>query len=220
MKNSHRINNASIAHHLPGKLSEGDVEQHPLLTDNNSFSLIDQLDGNLSLSSHDSSLSELKPESLPQSSCIPVIVTHRPYVSKSLPYPRLPSVRKTVRRDNKALQAVTLPKMSSYNMRSLMPKCENFGTDMETRGCSLSFLTEIWQKSENKKHNLKIEELLELRGLQYISTPRPGNRRGGWGSHCSKHREIFTIKIECSNTKMSGSGLGTHKTIRNNRKNI
>ena len=168
------------------------MEQHPLLTDNNSFSLIDQLDGNLSLSSHDSSLSELKPESLPQSSCIPVIVTHRPYVSKSLPYPRLPSVRKTVRRDNKALQAVTLPKMSSYNMRSLMPKCENFGIDMENRGCSLSFLTEIWQKSENKKHNLKIEELLELRGLQYISTPRPGNRRGG-GAAIVVNTEKFSL---------------------------
>ena len=88
---------------------------------------------------------------------------------------------------NKILQAVSLPKLSSYNMRSLMPKIRNFGTDMEERMCSLSFLSEIWQKAENKKHKYKIEELFELRGMKYISTPRPGNRRGGGGCHCCQY---------------------------------
>ena len=60
-----------------------------------------------------------------------------------------------------------------------MPKCANFGADMENRNCSASFLTEIWQRSENKKHQKNIEERFELRGLKYISTPRPGTRRGG-----------------------------------------
>ena len=69
--------------------------------------------------------------------------------------------------------------MSNYNMRSLMPKILNFGIDMEDRNCSISFLTEIWEKSENKKHQFKIEELFELKGMKYISTPRPGTRRGG-----------------------------------------
>ena len=64
-------------------------------------------------------------------------------------------------------------------MRSLMPKIENFGADMEERNCSISFLTEVWEKSENKKHQFKIEELFEMKGMKYISTPRPGARRGG-----------------------------------------
>ena len=48
-------------------------------------------------------------------------------------------------------------------MRSLIPKLDNFAIDME-----------VWEKSENKKHQFKLEELLQLKGIQYISTPRPG----------------------------------------------
>ena len=73
-----------------------------------------------------------------------------------------------------------------------MPKFFNFGTDMEDRSCSLSFLTEIWQKTENKKHQFKIEELFELKGLKYISTPRPGTRRGG-GAAIVANTEKFLI---------------------------
>ena len=73
-----------------------------------------------------------------------------------------------------------------------MPKCENFGIDMENRNCSLSFLTEVWQRSENKKHQFKIEELFELKGLKYISTPRPGARRGG-GAAIVVNTENFTL---------------------------
>ena len=108
---------------------------------------------------------------------IPVHMNYRPdnYFSQL----RLPPVRRVIRRDNKVLQARSLPKLSCYNMRSLMPKCVNFGTDMDNRSCSVSFLTEVWQVAENKKHQQKIEELFELKGLKYISTPRPGTRRGG-----------------------------------------
>ena len=42
--------------------------------------------------------------------------------------------------------------------------------DMEERE---SFLTEVWQKLENKKHQFKLEELFELRGIKYISIPPP-----------------------------------------------
>ena len=105
---------------------------------------------------------------------------------------RLPPVRKMIRRDNKVLQALSLPKFSSYNMRSLMPKILNFGAEMEDRQCSLSFLVEIWQKSESKKHQFKIEELFELRGIKYISTPRPGNRRGG-GAAIAANSEHFSL---------------------------
>ena len=73
-----------------------------------------------------------------------------------------------------------------------MPKVRNFGTDMQDRNCSISFLTEVWEKSENKKHQLKIEELFELKGMKYISTPRPGARRGG-GAAIVVNTEKFMI---------------------------
>ena len=41
------------------------------------------------------------------------------------------------------------------------------------------FLTEIWQKDENRRHMFAIEELFEMRQIKYISTARPGGRRGG-----------------------------------------
>ena len=72
-------------------------------------------------------------------------------------------------------------------MRSLMPKIWNFSTDMEDRQCSLSFLVEIWQKSESKKHQFKIEELLELHGIKYISI-----RRGG-GAAIAANTERFSL---------------------------
>ena len=73
-----------------------------------------------------------------------------------------------------------------------MPKVNNFATDMDDRNCSLSFLTEVWEKSENKKHQSKLEEMFELKGLKYISTPRPGARRGG-GAAIVVNTEHFSI---------------------------
>ena len=133
-----------------------------------------ELDGNVSLTS---SFCDSDNDATVHN--ITVQTGYRPHMNPQLSSIRLPPVRKTVRRDNKVLQAVSLPKLSNYNMRSFLPKIENFGINMHDRNCSLSFLTEVWEKSENKKHQLKIEELLELKGLKYISTPRPSARRGG-----------------------------------------
>ena len=64
-------------------------------------------------------------------------------------------------------------------MRSVWSKLGNIATDMEMRSTDLSFLTEVWQRTENKRHQNAIEELLELKGIKYVSTPHPGARRGG-----------------------------------------
>ena len=57
------------------------------------------------------------------------------------------------------MQALTLPRITNYNMRSLFPKLGNFARDMIERESDISFLTEVWQKQENKKHQSKLEEL-------------------------------------------------------------
>ena len=64
-------------------------------------------------------------------------------------------------------------------MRSFFPKHENFAEDVLERESDIIFLSEVWQKKENKKHQSKIEGLLEMKGIKYISTPRPGAQRGG-----------------------------------------
>ena len=107
---------------------------------------------------------------------IPIQVGHRP---AKVIYERPQHCRKRIKRDNKTVEAISLPKLTNYNMTALFSKIDNFARDMEERESDLSFLTEVWEKSENKKHQFKLEELLELRGIKYISTPRPGAQRGG-----------------------------------------
>ena len=121
-----------------------------------------------------------------------LIQTHTGYRPEKQTFERLPHLRKTIRRDNKTIQALTLPKLSNYNMRSFFGKIENFSADMHERATDISFLTEIWEKKENKKHQFKLEELLEMGGIKYISTPRPGAQRGG-GAAIAVRTENFII---------------------------
>ena len=71
------------------------------------------------------------------------------------------------------MQAFTLPKIANFNVRSLFPKIGNFALDMKERESDISFLTEVWEKKEKKKHQHKLEELLEIHGIKYISTSFP-----------------------------------------------
>ena len=82
--------------------------------------------------------------------------------------------------------------MANYNMGSLFSKIGNFSLDMQERTTDICFLTEIWEKKENKKHQFKLEEMLEMRGVKYISTPRPGAQKGG-GAAIAVRTEKFTI---------------------------
>ena len=86
-------------------------------------------------------------------------------------------------------------------MRSLFPKIQNFSEDMLERQRDIAILTEIWQKEESKKHQLKIEKMFEMSGIQYISTPRSGAKRGG-GAAIAIRTENFTIsKLNIENPK-------------------
>ena len=124
---------------------------------------------------------------------IHVQIGNRP--SLSSPVDRPPPVRKSVRRDNRVLNACSLPKFASYNMRSLMPKIDNVAKDMEDRMCGIIFLTEIWEKSKSKRHQYKIEELFEMKGIKYISTARVD--RVGGGAAIAANSELFSLdKLE------------------------
>ena len=55
--------------------------------------------------------------------------------------------------------------------------------DMIERYGDICFLSKVCgkseDKSEDKRNQHKIEEMLEMKGISYISTPRPGAKRGG-----------------------------------------
>ena len=86
---------------------------------------------------------------------IPVVIGYRPPKVAN----NRQTVRKVIRRDNKCIQALSLPTILSYNMRSIWSKLNNFFADMHERSATIAFLCEIWQKSESKKHQKRIEEM-------------------------------------------------------------
>ena len=71
-----------------------------------------------------------------------------------------------------------LPIIAVSNLRSLIPKIKKIARDVHERDISLALLTEVWQKSEKKKHIFEIDKLLHMEGLKYISTTRPSSKRG------------------------------------------
>ena len=89
---------------------------------------------------------------------IPVHISHRndEYLlqSKSL-NDRRPYNNITIRRDNRMIEAVSLPTFSVYNMRSIWSKLTSLAEDMDERQTDLTILSEVWEKKENSKHGLK-----------------------------------------------------------------
>ena len=121
---------------------------------------------------------------------IPVFTGHRPEPEHIT---RQPPVRKVIRRENRCIQALSLPTILSYNMRSLWGKIRSLATDIHERSGEIIFLSEVWEKRENKSHKHKIEELLEMSNISYISTPRQGSKRGG-GAAIAISSNKFSVK--------------------------
>ena len=120
---------------------------------------------------------------------IPTQVGYRP---EPIIFKRPQNTLKTIHRDNKKVQALSLPNLTNFNMRSIFSKIFNLAQDAIERESDAIFLTEVWQKIENKKHQFKIEQMLEMKGIKYISTPRPGAKRGG-GAAIAVRLDRFSI---------------------------
>ena len=102
-------------------------------------------------------------------------------------------VRSTIRRDNRLVEALSAPRVTLYNARSVWSKWSNLADDILMRQTDLCILTEVWEKLENKKHQKAIESMFETSGIKYVSTPRPGARRGGGTAlACSSERFSLT----------------------------
>ena len=147
-----------------------------------------QLDGNDSISCRKS---EIKKSNTDKH--IPVVLGHRPHNARKNSE-RIP-VRKTVRRDNRGELSIFLPNIAVYNHRSIWKKIKNFCLEFKEMSVGVAFNSEIWEKKECKKHKNKIDEMMELEGIDYISTARPDRRGGGCAITCDaakfKMKEII-----------------------------
>ena len=129
-----------------------------------------------------------------EGSGIPVIVGNRP--SQMVTEIR-DAVRVTVRRSNKLIDALSVPRMTLYNVISAWAKWKNMAEDMDTRSIDLSLYTKVLHKVENKNHQKAIKNILEIKGIQYISTPRPGPRRGGGTALACSQQNFQMNKYFC-----------------------
>ena len=98
----------------------------------------------------------------------------------------------TIKRDNRLIEALSLPVFSVYNMRSIWSKLESLAEDMDERGVDFAILSEVWEKKENPCHQARLEELFEMKNTKYFSTARPGIKRGG-GAAIAARETKFTI---------------------------
>ena len=193
MKNtSGRFKNYNFNQHIsvpvPGKLIVGGTPPPAVKTNDDLTGDILQLDGNISIISEDGTTT---PTTTPTHHPIPVHIGNRAnHITTNISRPQ--PCRKIIRRNDKRITALSLPRILNYNMRSLWSKSLSVSQDMHDREGDLLYLTEVWEKLENKKHQYKIQELLEMKGIKYISTPRPGPKRGG-GAAIAVRLEKFTV---------------------------
>ena len=85
----------------------------------------------------------------------------------------------TIKRDNRAVTALSLPNVMVANHRSLFPKFGNLVDELIENKMHLGLHSQVWENMEKVAHANTIEEALEIHGIKYISTPRPKRRGGG-----------------------------------------
>ena len=127
----------------------------------------------------------------PETNHIPIVTGNRPKPTE--PEKRPHSARITLRRNNKAVTALSLPNLWGANHRSLWPRLENTLDELVELQAHVGFHCEVWENKENKKHAIEIEKAYELRGVMYISTARP-DRVGGGAAITLLRESPFSLK--------------------------
>ena len=62
----------------------------------------------------------------------------------------------------------------------------------------LALHSEIWEDSDNILHSNKVEEALDIHGIQYISTPRKNKRGGGAAITLISDSPFYLTKLDAS----------------------
>ena len=91
-----------------------------------------------------------------------------------------------------------MPHIMVTNHRSIFPKFNHLVDEILENEMHLGLHCEIWENKENIAHANKIEEALEIHGIQYISTSRPNRRGGGAAITLIKESPFVLTQIEVS----------------------
>ena len=121
-------------------------------------------------------MSEYSHQSL-QVDKIPVIIGFRPE-SDCVNAPRGKKYLRKIQSNVKERKASFLPSVSVINARSLWPKMESFKRHFKSYNSQVAIITEIWGKNSKSEEN-KLEELLEMEGIDVCYDMRSDKRGGG-----------------------------------------
>ena len=127
-----------------------------------------QLDGNVSFGSTGSSSDPSYGKNQP----IPVYCSERRNVSSKTT--RRKCHNKTVKRSNKAVQALDLPSVLNLNPRSVYNKVDEFHSLVNELQVDLLFMSESWERE-----NQTLDQIIELENYQIISNVHQRTGRGG-----------------------------------------
>ena len=100
-------------------------------------------------------------------------VTKRSHFIHILNEPRVP-VRKTIKRNNKVLQAINLPSVMNINPRSIYNKVNQFVTMIDQYQSDLIFISESWDRV-----NEPLETIIKIDDYKIFTAVNPRNFRGG-----------------------------------------
>ena len=107
-----------------------------------------------------------------------------------------PTVRKNISTNSKIQASATLPVVAVANVRSILPKLNSLIEKIENEEIDVSLVVEVWEKmgKKNRHFQSKVEEIMEMKGLKYISCgARPSGKRGG-GAAILVNTEKFSLE--------------------------
>ena len=98
-----------------------------------------------------------QPDALqPEVHQIPIITGNRP--TQPEPGARPPSSRITIRRNNKAVTALSLPNLWGANHRSLWPRLENMLDELVELQAHVGFHCEVWETRKIRTMHLRLRK--------------------------------------------------------------
>ena len=110
-----------------------------------------------------------------------------------------PKTLKTVFRNERIHGTSSLPILAVANVRSLLPKIKSTIEKIQNEEIDIVLLCEVWEKTGKKNRHFqnKIEEMMEMEGLKYISCgARPSGKRGGGAAIIVNTRKFSVEKLD------------------------
>ena len=106
---------------------------------------------------------------------------------------------KVIHRNEKINSSSTLPVVAVANVRSLLPKLNSTIEKIENEEIDIALICEVWEKTGKKNRNFqsRVEEMMEMKGLKYISCgARPSGKRGGGAAIVANTSKFSLEKLD------------------------